>query len=128
MTAADYWSEVKRIQVSMRAASIYTAEATGIINGITGKRGYLFTMDSIYRAIPIEEVRRMITAIKEKGVQYAEQAAALEEIYGSDTGPFVVGEKLTEAEIAEEKTRLDETISQLEAEVSERVRQLTRKN
>jgi len=63
----SYWDEVKRIQVSMRSASIYTNEASDIIDGITGKYGYLFTIDNIYNAVPIAEIRRMISAAKKRG-------------------------------------------------------------
>jgi uncharacterized coiled-coil protein SlyX len=122
MTAADYWNEVKRIQVSMRAASIYTAEATRIINGITGKYGYLFGVDSIYRATPIEEINRMLAEMKNKGSQYAEQAAIIEECY-KNSGPFTAGEKLTQVEITAEKAKLDETIQRLEIEVAGQVKQ-----
>jgi hypothetical protein len=96
----NYWTEVKRIQVSMRSVSIYTAEATKIINGITGKYGYFFTIDSIYKAVPIEEIKRMISGMKEKGGTVAALAAGLEEFY-KDEGPFVCGEELTEAEISD---------------------------
>ncbi|MDR3171822.1 MAG: hypothetical protein LBU17_09380 [Treponema sp.] len=118
----NYWDEVKRIRVSMRSASIYTSEATEIINGITGKYGYLFTVNHIYQAVPIEEIRRMISEIKKGGGAAAAQAAAMEEAY-QDAGRFVVGEELTETEIAGSKTKLDSVIRQLELEVSEYIKQ-----
>jgi hypothetical protein len=118
----SYWDEVKRIQVSMRSASIYTKEATEIINGITGKYGYLFTIGAIYKAVPIEEIKRIISEAKKRGGNDAAQAAALEEAY-KDAGPFVVGEALTETEITSSKTILDNVIRQLEIEVSEYIRQ-----
>jgi hypothetical protein len=42
----------------------------------------------------------------------------MEEAY-KDAGPFVSGEKLTETEINDNKTKLDSVIRQLEIEVSE---------
>jgi hypothetical protein len=62
----SYWDEVKRIQVSMRTVSIYTEEATKIIDGITAKQGYLFRVDSIYNAVPIAEIRQLLSEIKKK--------------------------------------------------------------
>ncbi|MDR2484740.1 MAG: hypothetical protein LBD55_05045 [Treponema sp.] len=110
----NYWDEVKRIQVSMRSASIYTQEATEIINGITGKLGYLFTVNSIYKAVPIEEIRRMIITLKEKGGQHAEMAAQMEAVYQKyPDGSFIPGEKMTEAEIADSKDTLETLIHQL---------------
>jgi len=114
----SYWDEVKRIQVSMRSASIYTEEATEIIDGITGKHGYIFSINSIYNAVPIEEIRRIISEAKKRGGNDAAMAAEMEEAY-KDTGSFVVGEELTETEITENKTALDNVIRQLETEVSE---------
>jgi hypothetical protein len=120
----SYWDEVKRIQVSMRSASIYTEEATKIIDGITAKLGFRFTMDSIYKAIPIEEIQQMISEIKKRGGDAAAQAEELEKAY-KDAGPFVAGEKLTETEINDSKTKLDGVIRQLEIEVSEYVGRVT---
>jgi len=48
----SYWDEVKRIQVSMRSASIYTEEATKIIDGITEKLGYFFTVGRYLQSRP----------------------------------------------------------------------------
>ena len=113
----NYWNEVKRIQVSMRSASIYTEEATKIIDGITGKLGYIFSVTGIYKAVPIEEINRIISAAKERGGDDAIMAAEMEAMY-KDEGPFVVGEELTEAEIIDSKPTLDNVIRQLEVEVS----------
>jgi len=114
----NYWNEVKRIQVSMRSASIYTEEATKIIDEITGKHGYFFTVGGIYKAVPIEEINRIISDAKSRGGGDAVMAEEMEEAY-KDEGPFVVGEELTEAEITESKAALDNVIRQLEVEVSE---------
>ena len=117
----SYWDEVKRIQVSMRSSSIYTNEASDIIDGITGKYGYLFTVDNIYNAVPIEEIRKMISAAKKRGGSDAALAAEMEAAY-ANAGPFAVGEELTEAEIIDKKDELDNVIRQLEAEVEEYVK------
>jgi len=114
----NYWDEVKRIQVSMRGASIYTEEATKIIDGITGKHGYFFTVNAIYKAVPMEEINRIISEAKKRGGDDAVMAVEMEEAY-KDEGPFVVGEELAEAEIIENKAALDNVIRQIEAEVSE---------
>jgi hypothetical protein len=106
----------------MRAASIYTAEATDIIDEITGKRGYLFRIDTVFRAVPLEEIKREIAAAKERGGHDAEQMAEIEEFYNNQAEPFMPAGKLTEAEIASEKAELDETIRQLEAEVAELIK------
>jgi len=60
----NYWDEIKRIQVSMRSASIPTNEASDIINEITKRYGYLFTVDNIYNVAPIEEIRSIILRLK----------------------------------------------------------------
>ena len=117
----SYWDEVKRIQVSMRSASIYTNEASDIIDGITGKHGYLFTIDKIYNAVPIEEIRKMISEAKKRGGHDAALAVEMEAAYAG-AGPFVPGEELTKAEINDKKDELDNVIRQLEAEVNECIR------
>jgi len=118
----SYWDEVKRIQVSMRSASIYTNEASDIIDSITGKYGYLFTIDNIYNAVPIEEIKNMILTAKAKGGQNAAIATEMEAAY-ANAGPFVHGEELTEAEIIDKKDDLDKVIKLLEAEVNEYVKE-----
>jgi hypothetical protein len=116
----NYWEEVKRIQIKMRSVSILTAEATAIIDGITAKHGYYFRVGGIYRAVPIEEIRHMISEIKKMGGHDAE-ATAMEEAY-KDAGNFVNGDKLEEAEIAEKKTELEQVVRQLVIEVDEYLR------
>jgi hypothetical protein len=64
----------------------------------------------------------MISEIKKEGGAAAAQAAAMEEAY-KDAGRFVVGDELTETEIAGSKTKLDSVIRQLELEVSDYIKQ-----
>jgi hypothetical protein len=116
----NYWEEVKRIQIKMRSGSIWTAEATEIIDKITEKRGFYFRLGGVSRAVPIEEIRNMLSEIKKKGGHDAE-VAVMEEHY-KDAGNFVNGDKLEEAEIAERKAELEQVVQQLEIEVDEYLR------
>ena len=113
----NYWEEVKRIQVKMRSASIWTAEASEIIDRITEKHGYYFRVNSIFRAVPIEEIRQMIAEAKKSGGNEAE-IAAVEEVY-KDAGSFVIGDKLEEAEVTERQAELEKIVRRLEVEVDE---------
>jgi len=120
----SYWDEVKRIQVSMRSASIYTEEASKIIDEITGRNGYFFTITNIYEAVPIERINKTISEAKARGRDDALMAAEMEKAY-KDEGPFVVGEELSEDDIIERKAELDDVIRKLEAEVSEYIKKHT---
>jgi predicted nucleotidyltransferase len=71
----------------MRSASIYTGEAIRITDGITGKIGHFFTIDSIYNAVPIAEIRNPLSEIKKRGGNDSVLAAAIEEFY-NDAGPL----------------------------------------
>jgi len=65
----NYWNEVKRIQNKLKTALVIgTAQATDIIDGITGKLGYFFRVDNdIYHAVKRDDVLKMIAELEKKG-------------------------------------------------------------
>ncbi|MDR0663798.1 MAG: hypothetical protein LBF80_06975 [Spirochaetaceae bacterium] len=112
----NYWDEVKRIQIKLKSALVIgTAEATGIIEGITGKLGYFFYVDgSVWHSDSRENIFRMIVGIEKKGGHEAE-VAMLKDIY-KDAKEYVAAEQLTAGEIADNAVAIEQVVRQLDVE------------
>ncbi|MDR1948182.1 MAG: hypothetical protein LBQ38_02210 [Spirochaetaceae bacterium] len=117
----NYWDEVKRIQIKLKTAlCIPTNQATDIIGDITGKLGYIFTVNHIYHSVLRDNVLARLAEAKKRGEQ-PEMIAQLEDYYRNEK-EYVVAEELEDAEIAECASELDQVVRQLETEVDEYIR------
>jgi uncharacterized protein (DUF2164 family) len=115
----NYWDEVKRIQIELKQAlHINTMEATAIIDGITGKLGYLFTMSYIHHADKRDDMLRTVAELEKKGEQL-ELIKVLKDFYDNQKTEYLAGGELTEDEIVQNASTLEQVISQLEKEVKE---------
>jgi molybdenum cofactor biosynthesis enzyme MoaA len=116
----NYWNEVKRIRDNLRAdLGIGTAQASEIVDGIMGKRGYLFRLDNdIFHAVKRDEVLRMIAELEKKGEQL-ELVEEYKKFYGAKEEEYINAGKLTEDELVQNASTLEQVISQLEEEAKE---------
>jgi hypothetical protein len=122
----DYWNEVKRIQIKLKSAlNTGTQQATEIIDGITGKLGYFFNLNNvIYHSDSRDRILSALAETEKKGEQ-PELVKERKEHYQTQN-EYVAAEELTDDEMVQKASILEQVVRQLEAEVDEYIQAAAR--